>query len=104
MRDLAALDHHMVDRVRGEAGAHGEAGVAGADDDDGGGAGSHAGLVERERAPPVIARKPAGPTKQSRRQRNTMWRLRLDCFVALRAPRNDEQGRSFSATPSSPRP
>ena len=30
--DLAALEHHVVDRTFGQAAAHGEAGMAGADD------------------------------------------------------------------------
>ena len=33
IRDLAALEHHMVDRALGEAAAHGQPGMAGADDD-----------------------------------------------------------------------
>jgi hypothetical protein len=33
MRDLAALQHHMIDAAPGEAAAHGEAGVPRADDD-----------------------------------------------------------------------
>src|SRR5262249_52018356 len=33
--DLAALEDQMIDRALGEAPAHGEAGVAGADDDGG---------------------------------------------------------------------
>ena len=37
--DLAALEHHVVDRALGEAAAHRQPGVAGADDD---GRGAHA--------------------------------------------------------------
>ncbi len=37
VRDLAALQDHMVDRALGEAAAHGQAGVPGADDDGGDG-------------------------------------------------------------------
>ena len=33
MSHLAALDHHMVDAARGEAMAHGEAGMTGPDHD-----------------------------------------------------------------------
>src|SRR6185295_16289208 len=47
-------------------------------------------VIEQKAAPQASLRGgPSGPTKQSRLSCSTALRRRLDCFVALRAPRND---------------